>query len=163
MEPKQTPSSCRNGTTSAMLSSNGTLVYVKASIIPHNPAGAAAGLALGASLTGGSDTTWAVTVERSSQAQLLNERRLQLLVGSDGKIVWATPGCPSSLFGQDPASMVGTKISSLIDVFTEYETGEGVVVAVCGLSTESESTGRLPGHCGSFQLAVVAYQSCPSG
>lgn len=129
MEAKQTPGSCRNGLTSVLLSSNGTPVFVKSTIMPHNAVAAAQGLSLGA-LGGGSssDTTWSLNVERSSQAQLLNERRLQLLVSAEGLITWATPGCPGWLFGYEPAALIGMKLSSLIDVFRDYESGKSLFV-----------------------------------
>lgn len=132
MEAKQTPGSCRNGLTSVMLSSNGTPVYVKTTVMPHNSVAAAQGLSL-VSLGGGmsAETIWSLTVERSSHAQLLNERRLQLLVSADGRITWATPGCPFSLFGFEPAALIGMKLSSIIDVFRDYESGKGMGPGAC--------------------------------
>lgn len=125
MEAKQTPGSCRNGLTSIMLSANGAPTFVKTTIIPHNPAGSSQGFSFSAN--GGaaqSDTIWAIKVDKSSQAQLLNERRVQLLVSAEGRIIWTTPSSPTWLFGYEPSTLVGTKLSSVIDIFTEYEGGK---------------------------------------
>lgn len=120
MDPKKTPSSCRNSITSVMLSSNGTPVHVKATITSTNSSPGQP-----SSFSGGTngDTTWAVKVKRSSLAQLLSERRLQLLVGPDGKIVWVASGTPSWLFGWDPSELAGVALSRVVDVFTEFESG----------------------------------------
>ena len=120
MDPKHTPSSCRNSLTSVMLSANGTPVHVKATITAvHAPPDQ------GFSFSGGTggDHTWAVKIERSSQAQLLSERRLQMLVGPDGKVVWAAPGTPNWLFGWDTADLVGVPLARIVDIFTEFENG----------------------------------------
>lgn len=121
MVAKQTPSSCRNGTASIMLSSNGTPIYVNTMVIPHNPRATAFGT--GSYGGGAGDTTWAVKVTRSSPAELVTQRCLQLLVSSDGTIKWARPGTPTSLFGLDPTALLGTSLSAIVDVFAEYSSG----------------------------------------
>jgi hypothetical protein len=118
MSARQTPNSCRNNNTSIMLSSNGTPVYVKTDIIAQNTS-AAHGL-----VDGNTEAIWAVKVTRSTKEAMLGERRMQLLVSSDGRILWATPASPAALFGLDPAALVGQKLQSIIDLFAECCSGE---------------------------------------
>jgi hypothetical protein len=123
MSARQTPNSCRNNNTSIMLSSNGTPIYVKTDIIAQNAAAAGNGL-----IDGSENTMWAVKVTRSSKEALLGERRMQLLVSSDGRILWASPASPAALFGLEPAVLVGQKLQGIIDLFAEYCSGEAAVL-----------------------------------
>jgi hypothetical protein len=119
MSARQTPNSCRNNNTSIMLSSNGTPVYVKTDIIAQNASAVARGL-----VDSSSETLWAVKVTRSTKAALLAERRMQLLVASDGRILWASPMSPAALFGLEPSALVGQKLQTFIDLFAEYCSGK---------------------------------------
>lgn len=122
MSARQTPNSCRNSNTSIMLSSNGTPVYVKTDIIAQNASAAAH-----SQVDGSSESVWAVKVTRSTKEAMLGERRMQLLVASDGRILWATPASPAALFGLEPAALVGQKLQGIIDLFAEYCLGEAAV------------------------------------
>lgn len=132
MPSKPCPNSCRNGMTSVMLTSNNTPVYVIPKIIPHTPAAAVGGLAMLTDHAGSSDSTWAFTVQRSSKAQLLNERRLLLGVSASGKILWVNPGTTEALVGLSPDTMVGQELASVVDVFADYLSG-----VQCSMSTTS--------------------------
>jgi hypothetical protein len=126
MSARQTPNSCRNSNTSIMLSSNSTPIYVKTDIIAQNAATAGHGL-----VDGASDTMWAVKVTRSSKEALVGERRMRLLVSSDGRILWASPASPAALFGLEPSALVGQKLQGFIDLFAEYCSGEAVALVTC--------------------------------
>jgi hypothetical protein len=128
MSARQTPNSCRNSNTSIMLSSNSTPIYVKTDIIAQNAGTAGHGL-----IDGANDTIWAVKVTRSSKEALVGERRMRLLVSSDGRILWASPASPAALFGLEPAALVGQKLQGFIDVFAEYCSGEAAVPVGCAL------------------------------
>ena len=110
LDARLAPGSCRSGTTVHALSSNGTLVPVKASIT-HHPGSLGQGAA------------WAVTFTRSSEAALADERCLELRVKFDGTIVGASRGTPQQLFGWDPARLVGQQLDVAVDVFREYTKG----------------------------------------
>lgn len=103
MDAKQTPSSCRNGTTVHLVTCNGTLVPVKAAISHH------AGTTTQA-------PTWSISCVRSSDAAAADERRLRVRIAGDGSIVSVSKGTPSSLYGIDPAELVGKRIDTLVDV-----------------------------------------------
>lgn len=107
---RQPLGSCRSGVSVHLLSSNGTLVPVKASI-SHHPGAL------------GQGAMWAVSFQRSSEAALADERRLQLHVKVDGTIVAASRGTPQPLFGWDPARLVGQRLDAVVDVFRDYAKG----------------------------------------
>jgi hypothetical protein len=126
MMSKSTPSSCRNGMTSAMLTSNGTPVYVTPTIIAHTPSeGAAASLAALASSTASNAIIWAFKLQRSSHAQMIAERRLCLGISEAGTIVWAADGTPDSLFGVAPGALIGQSLAAWIDIFADYTASGG--------------------------------------
>lgn len=103
MDPKQTPSSCRNGVAVHLLTCNGTPVPVKA-VISHLPG------------TVTQAAAWAVTLARATDTAAADERRLLLRIAADGTIVGASRGTPASLFGIDPRELVGMRLDGLLDV-----------------------------------------------
>ena len=112
MDARQSPGSCRSGSTVHLSSTNGQLVPVKASI-SHQPGSL------------GHPALWAVTLTRSSEAAANDERRLLLLVRMDGTIAAASSGTPISLFGIDPARLAGSRLDRIVDVFHSHaEAGE---------------------------------------
>eukprot|EP00882_Tetradesmus_deserticola_P006573 GHRQ01006917.1.p1 GENE.GHRQ01006917.1~~GHRQ01006917.1.p1 ORF type:complete len:1485 (+),score=562.58 GHRQ01006917.1:723-5177(+) len=149
MSARQTPNSCRNNNTSVMLSSNGTPVYVKTDIVAQNPSAAVHGLA-----DSSSDTVWAVKVTRSTKEALLGERRMQLLVSSDGRILWASPASPAALFGLEPAALVGQKLQGIIDLFAEYCSGLTAGDVAGALAALMSRTASRPGS--SWRVGVGA-------
>jgi hypothetical protein len=127
MGGKPAPNGCRSGLTSLMLTSNSTPVYVTPTIIPHvpsEPGGAASLAALNDHHASSNAAAWAFKLERSSRAQMLAERRLCLDISATGTIVWACSGTPGSLFGASPAALCGQSISSFVDVFADFTSGE---------------------------------------
>ena len=124
MPAKPTPNSCRNSMTSIMLTSNNTPVYVIPTIIPHTTTPAIGGLGMLTDGTASSADTWAFKVQRSSHAQLLNERRLLLGVSASGTILWASSGTPASLFGISPDTLIGQGLEGVVDVFAQYLAGK---------------------------------------
>lgn len=119
---KAAPGSCRSNMTTIMLSSNNTPVYVIPTTLPQAQAATVGGLAL-LSDSAGSGHTCAFKVQRSSQEQYLNERRLMLGVTAAGRIIWTT-STPDALFGVQTQGLIGQDIGSLVDVFAEYCQGE---------------------------------------
>lgn len=72
------------------------------------------------SLSAPSEAVWVARLERSKPEQLVEDRRLQLIVTPDGRIVWASTACPASVYGIQPSALVGTSVDTIIDVFAEY-------------------------------------------
>jgi hypothetical protein len=56
---------------------------------------------------------------------------MQLLVSSDGRILWASPASPAALFGLEPSALMGQKLQGFIDLFAEYCSGEAVALVTC--------------------------------
>ncbi|WIA28374.1 hypothetical protein OEZ86_010920 [Tetradesmus obliquus] len=149
MSARQTPNSCRNSNTSIMLSSNGTPVYFKTDIIAQNASAAAH-----SQVDGSSESVWAVKVTRSTKEAMLGERRMQLLVASDGRILWATPASPAALFGLEPAALVGQKLQGIIDLFAEYCLGLVSGDIAAALAALLSRTANRPGS--SWRVGVGA-------
>jgi len=127
-QSKPVPGSCRAGTTQVIMSSNGTQLYVKLNITPRHDTTMYTGA------SSGSGTTFIVNFERSTPSALSCERKLTLLVGGDGSIIWADPETPASVFGVDTASMAGRQLAEYIDIFAEYASGgplQAYVVLQC--------------------------------
>jgi hypothetical protein len=68
----------------------------------------------------GNDVIWAIKFQRSTQAAMVDDRRLQLRVNQMGVVVAASAGTPGSLFGVEPEKVLGMELTSLVDVFHEY-------------------------------------------
>lgn len=111
--------SCRSSLTSVMLTSNQTPVYVAPTLIPHDPTGLSGLDSHGAS----SGSTWAVKMERSSQARMMAERRLCLGLSATGDIAWVSNGTPDSLFGLITGELLGQPITGWVDIFADFASG----------------------------------------
>ena len=96
---------CKSNLTQLVLSSNGTTLPMRMSINSH---------------VEGTETFWAIKFQRSSSAAMLDDRRLQLRVNQMGVVVAASSGTPGSLFGVEPAKVLGMNLSELVDVFHDY-------------------------------------------
>jgi len=100
--------------TAQMVTSNGTVVTVKVHITPQ--------AAMNGSLE---DLTYGVRVERAPSGAWEDDRRLTVLVNSDGVVVDVSRGTPQTVFGMEVTTLIGSSLDGLVDAFKDWAaTGE---------------------------------------
>jgi len=102
--------SCRAGAIVHLLRANGIKVPVTVDITQHD---------------NGERVSHVVRIEPSSESARLDSQRLVLGVGESGSVVAVNPGAAKSLFGFQPQSLVGCRLSAFVSVFRECQKQSG--------------------------------------